>query len=239
MSNFDFSFQCDYLSNFIRTQVPDPERKSAQAILSKLFYNNLAQLINLDGGNNKIAFRGLLLFKVFEGALQSFKFFKFLLYYICLTVLELCVIGCTPPDFKSLFSATLLLAFPTSDLSIAKDALQSWLKDAKRRKQMPDSVCSKKSSAAKTDHKKSSMNHPSCSNAKADHKKSSSNAKTDSKKSSTNNVPSRCNAMPDCDYFSDCSCEDCDPSQDKEPQTKNNGKGSKSLKYRKRNADGA
>lgn len=67
MLNSAFSFQCDYLSNFVRTQVPDPERKSAQAILAKLLYNNLAQLMNLDGGNRKIAFRALLIFKVFEG----------------------------------------------------------------------------------------------------------------------------------------------------------------------------
>lgn len=52
---------------YIKTSVPDPERKSAQNILSHLIYNNLAKVMNLEGGNNKIGFRGLYLYKVFQG----------------------------------------------------------------------------------------------------------------------------------------------------------------------------
>lgn len=62
-----FCLQCDYFSIYIRTQVAEPEKKSAVAILSNLLYNNLAKLMNLEGGNNKIAFRSLNIFKVFEG----------------------------------------------------------------------------------------------------------------------------------------------------------------------------
>ncbi|KAJ1526532.1 hypothetical protein ONE63_008120 [Megalurothrips usitatus] len=56
-SDTNLSAVCDYLSSFIRTSVPDPERKSAQAILSHLLYNNLAKEMNLEGGNKKIGFR--------------------------------------------------------------------------------------------------------------------------------------------------------------------------------------
>lgn len=55
------------MSIYIRSQVAEPEKKSALNILTHLLYNNLAKLMNLDGGNNKIAFRSLNIFKVFEG----------------------------------------------------------------------------------------------------------------------------------------------------------------------------
>ncbi|KAK3911605.1 Relaxin receptor 2 [Frankliniella fusca] len=62
---------CDHLSSYIRTSVAYPERKSANAILQKLLYNNLAKDMNLEGGNGKISFRSLNLHKVFQGTLQS------------------------------------------------------------------------------------------------------------------------------------------------------------------------
>lgn len=62
-----FLLQCDYMSVFVKTMVPDPERKTAQNILTNLMYNNLAKLMNLEGGNSKIGFRGLYLYKVFQG----------------------------------------------------------------------------------------------------------------------------------------------------------------------------
>lgn len=51
----------------MRTNVADPERKSATNLLSNLLYNDLAKLMNLEGVNNKIGFRSLHLYKVFEG----------------------------------------------------------------------------------------------------------------------------------------------------------------------------
>lgn len=59
------------MSTFIRTSVPDPERRSAQALLTKLLYNNLAKEMNLDGGNAKIGFRCLNIHKVFQGKLMA------------------------------------------------------------------------------------------------------------------------------------------------------------------------
>jgi len=44
------------------------------AILPKMLYNNLAELMNLEGGNGKIGFRHLNLYKVFQGKIVcSFK----------------------------------------------------------------------------------------------------------------------------------------------------------------------
>ncbi|XP_034236303.1 uncharacterized protein LOC117642331 [Thrips palmi] len=95
----------DYMGNCIRSNVPDPERKSAAAVLTKLMTNSLASKFNLDGRgrgtSNKMSFRKLHLYKVFQGTLQT--------------------------------------AFPDSDLSIADDSLQKWLKDAKWRKPTPAS----------------------------------------------------------------------------------------------------
>lgn len=51
----------------MRTSVVDPERKSANKILQQLIKNVLAKKMNLDGGNGKIAFRSLNLYKVFQG----------------------------------------------------------------------------------------------------------------------------------------------------------------------------
>ncbi|XP_034245807.1 uncharacterized protein LOC117647931 [Thrips palmi] len=62
---------CDYMSNYIKTSVTEPERKSATNILSKLLTNDLAKEMNLEGGNKKIAFRSLNLYKVFQGTLQT------------------------------------------------------------------------------------------------------------------------------------------------------------------------
>ena len=62
------------MDNYIRTSVNDPQRKSAVALLTKMMYNNLAKEMNLDGGNNKIAFRFLNLYKVFQGNTPALKF---------------------------------------------------------------------------------------------------------------------------------------------------------------------
>ncbi|KAK3911870.1 Sulfite reductase [NADPH] hemoprotein beta-component [Frankliniella fusca] len=67
-SDLNLTAVCDYFSSFIRTSVADPERKNANAILQKLLYNNLAQQMNLEGGNEKIGFRS---YKVFQGTLQG------------------------------------------------------------------------------------------------------------------------------------------------------------------------
>ncbi|KAK3911574.1 Halomucin [Frankliniella fusca] len=95
-SDSNLSAVCDYMSSYVRSSVPDPERKSAHSILSQLLYNELAKKMNLEGGNKKIGFRSLHLYKVFQGTLKN--------------------------------------AFPKSDLLVAEDALQKWLKDAKWRK---------------------------------------------------------------------------------------------------------
>ncbi|KAK3914092.1 Proline-rich protein 5, partial [Frankliniella fusca] len=70
-SDVNLAAVCDYMSNFIRSSVVDPERASARSILTKLLSNNLAKEMNLQGGNNKIAFRSLHLYKVFLGTLQT------------------------------------------------------------------------------------------------------------------------------------------------------------------------
>ncbi|KAK3931258.1 FAST kinase domain-containing protein 4 [Frankliniella fusca] len=70
-SDLNLTAVCDHLSSYIRSSVADPERKSANAILQKLLYNNLAKDMNLEGGNGKISFRSLNLHKVFQGTLQS------------------------------------------------------------------------------------------------------------------------------------------------------------------------
>lgn len=51
----------------MRTNVVDPERKSATNLLSHILYNDLAKMMNLEGGNNKIGFRSLHLYVAFEG----------------------------------------------------------------------------------------------------------------------------------------------------------------------------
>lgn len=60
------------MANHIKTTVTDPERASAKNVLSKLLTNNLAKEMNLQGGNGKIAFRSLNLYKVFQGTLNFF-----------------------------------------------------------------------------------------------------------------------------------------------------------------------
>ncbi|KAK3918556.1 Eotaxin [Frankliniella fusca] len=59
------------MSSYVRTNVVDPERKSANRILPQLLTNSLATKMNLEGGNKKIAFRSLKLYKVFQGTLQA------------------------------------------------------------------------------------------------------------------------------------------------------------------------
>ncbi|KAK3909809.1 Halomucin [Frankliniella fusca] len=70
-SDANLAAVCDYMSNFIRSSVVDPERASARSILSKMLINNVAKEMNLEGGNKKIAFRSLYLYKVFLGTLQT------------------------------------------------------------------------------------------------------------------------------------------------------------------------
>ncbi|KAK3924018.1 Pentatricopeptide repeat-containing protein [Frankliniella fusca] len=70
-SDLNLAAVCDYMSSYVRTSVADPERKSANKIPSQLLRNSLAQEMNLEGGNGKIAFRSLKLYKVFQGTLQA------------------------------------------------------------------------------------------------------------------------------------------------------------------------
>lgn len=55
-------------------------------------------------------------------------------------------IVCADLSLILFFSGALQTAFPDSDLHIAEDALQKWLKDAKWRKQMPQSALAASSS---------------------------------------------------------------------------------------------
>ncbi|KAK3916999.1 Vitellogenin-6 [Frankliniella fusca] len=84
---------CDYMSTFIKNSVVDPERKIVHALLAHLLSNDLAKDMNLEGHNNKIGFRSLYLYKIFQ--------------------------------------VTIKTGFSESNLTVAEDALQKWLKDAK------------------------------------------------------------------------------------------------------------
>ncbi|KAK3917873.1 Muscle M-line assembly protein unc-89 [Frankliniella fusca] len=70
-SDLNLTAACDYFSSYVKTCVLDAEQSSAMAILPKMLYNNLAELMNLEGGNGKIGFRHLNLYKVFQGTLQT------------------------------------------------------------------------------------------------------------------------------------------------------------------------
>ncbi|KAK3926982.1 X-linked retinitis pigmentosa GTPase regulator [Frankliniella fusca] len=62
---------CDYMESYVNTTVADPERKSVHTILPKMITNKLAENMNLNGGNGKISFRSLHLYKVLQGVMQT------------------------------------------------------------------------------------------------------------------------------------------------------------------------
>lgn len=55
------------MSNYMKLNAKNPERKSATNMLTKLLSNTLASEMNCDGGNGKIAFKTLKLYNLFQG----------------------------------------------------------------------------------------------------------------------------------------------------------------------------
>lgn len=64
------------MSNHIKRNVKNPEKKSATNMLTKLLSNTLASKMNCEGGNGKIGFKILKLYDVFKGNYCT-RFFYF------------------------------------------------------------------------------------------------------------------------------------------------------------------
>ncbi|KAK3917123.1 Elongation factor G 1 [Frankliniella fusca] len=70
-ASINMSAVVDYMSIYVKSNVPDPEKKSLHSVLSELFTDELAQNFNLDGKNHKIPLRKLSVFKVIKATLSS------------------------------------------------------------------------------------------------------------------------------------------------------------------------
>jgi hypothetical protein len=55
------------MSNYMKRNVKNPEKKSATSMLTKLLSNTLAREMNCEGGNKKIGFKTLKLYDLFQG----------------------------------------------------------------------------------------------------------------------------------------------------------------------------